>query len=38
MTHEEAPWADASKRANKEISVQALVEYFGQQVDDDYDR
>jgi len=38
MTHDEAPWADASKRANREISVTALVEYFSQQVDDNYAR
>jgi uncharacterized phage-associated protein len=38
MTHEEAPWADASKRANKEISVQALVDHFNPRVDDNYAR
>jgi hypothetical protein len=36
MTHDEAPWADASKRPSKEISVQTLVDYFSQFVDDDY--
>jgi uncharacterized phage-associated protein len=36
MTHEEAPWINASKRHGREISVEALVEYFSQQVDNDY--
>jgi uncharacterized phage-associated protein len=36
MTHDEAPWADALKRPSKEISVQTLVDYFSQFVDDDY--
>jgi uncharacterized phage-associated protein len=36
MTHEEAPWINASKRPNREISVDALVEYFSQLVNDDY--
>jgi uncharacterized phage-associated protein len=38
MTHEEAPWIDASKRTDKEITLPALVEYFSQRVDDDYAR
>jgi len=36
MTHEETPWIEASKRPNKAITVEALVEYFSQQVDDGY--
>lgn len=36
MTHEEAPWVDASTKADKEIKPQALIDYFSLQVDDAY--
>jgi uncharacterized phage-associated protein len=36
MTHEERPWKDAYKRPSKEITIEALVEFFGQQVDGEY--
>jgi uncharacterized phage-associated protein len=36
MTHAEAPWADAYNSASKHISVDSLVDYFSQQVDDNY--
>ena len=37
MTHNEAPWKDAYKEgANNVISPEALVEYFGAEVEDAY--
>jgi uncharacterized phage-associated protein len=38
MTHEEPPWADAYKRGvqGSEISVGAMVDFFGPQIADDY--
>jgi uncharacterized phage-associated protein len=36
MTHEEAPWIEASKRADKVITVPALIDYFGPQLEDGY--
>jgi uncharacterized phage-associated protein len=36
MRHEEKPWQDAYKNPNKEITVKALVRFFGPQVDENY--
>ena len=37
MTHEEAPWANAYKKASgSEIPLQSMVEFFEPQLDDDY--
>lgn len=39
MTHDEPPWKDAYAEGNNNvISVDALVEYFSSQVDEDYRR
>lgn len=35
MTHEEKPWVDAYK-GDKSITVEALIEFFAPQIDDDY--
>lgn len=36
MTQEEKPWADAYKTVNKEITLEALENFFRTQVDEDY--
>jgi len=36
MTHEEKPWQDAYKSEDKEITIDALKEFFGPQVKDEY--
>ncbi|MEY9131854.1 putative phage-associated protein [Bradyrhizobium diazoefficiens] len=37
MTHEEAPWANAYKKASgSEIPLQSMVEFFRPQLDDEY--
>lgn len=38
MTHEEKPWADAYKSANKVITFEALQEFFAPMVDEDYQK
>ena len=36
MTHDEKPWADAYKTAHREIRVDALAEFFKNELNDEY--
>ena len=37
MTHDEAPWAEAYKRApGSEITIQSMIDFFRPQISDDY--
>lgn len=36
MTHEEPPWANAVKQPGREITIDAMIDYFSQQVDHGY--
>ena len=36
MTHDEPPWANAAEKPNKEITIDELVDYFKQYIDNTY--